>query len=146
MTETTPQHNHQQQQMDIDTNMDMDMDIDIDSTPPTPNNTTATTAVTSPATSSAETSPAIHPMHAPKASSNGQKDGGAEKKGLTPLERQRLLLKQKLAAQQPAGFSSPTDNMMTPISRKLADTKKKNLCHSKSYLSLDTLWTCWGSG
>ena len=45
--------------------------------------------------------------------------------GMTTLEKQRQLLAAKLASQQPVEHSSPTDQMMTPVSKKLADHKKK---------------------
>lgn len=44
---------------------------------------------------------------------------------LSTLEKQRQLLAAKLASQQPVEFTSPTDQMMTPVSKKLADHKKK---------------------
>ncbi|KAI5790187.1 hypothetical protein EDC01DRAFT_630886 [Geopyxis carbonaria] len=45
--------------------------------------------------------------------------------GLTPLEIQRQLLQQKLAEKSDDRFTSPTDQMMTPCSKKLQDHKKK---------------------
>ena len=44
---------------------------------------------------------------------------------VTTLEMQRQLLQQKLAEKAGSEYTSPTDQMMTPCSKKLQDHKKK---------------------
>ncbi|KAF8539238.1 hypothetical protein BDD12DRAFT_882737 [Trichophaea hybrida] len=69
--------------------------------------------------SSTEASPAIQELHQQQ-----------QKNSMSALEMQRQLLAQKLA-QQPVGFVSPTDEMMTPCSKKLQDHKKKAFTKAK---------------
>ncbi|TGZ81101.1 hypothetical protein EX30DRAFT_371782 [Ascodesmis nigricans] len=53
------------------------------------------------------------------------------RQGNADLERQRQLLHQKLAERANGNFTSPTDQMMTPVSKKLSDHKKKAFGKSK---------------
>lgn len=69
--------------------------------------------------SSAEPSPAIQALH-------------QAQNALAPrtLEMQRQLLQQKLAEQKNVPFTSPTDDMMTPCSKKLQNVKSKSFAKS----------------
>ncbi|KAA8901725.1 hypothetical protein FN846DRAFT_956844 [Sphaerosporella brunnea] len=82
-----------------------------------------------------ESSPAVQEleMNASEPSSSSSNISGSGSSGsgsMSTLEKQRQLLQQKLA-QPPIEFSSPTDQMMTPVSRKLADQKKKVFSRAK---------------
>jgi len=65
---------------------------------------------------------------------------------LSTLEKQRQLLAAKLASQQPVEFTSPTDQMMTPVSKKLADHKKKAYTKAKPNSLASRLRSLGGGG
>ncbi|KAH8148154.1 uncharacterized protein LAJ45_07918 [Morchella importuna] len=73
--------------------------------------------------SSAEPSPAIQALHQAQ-----------NAPAPTTLEMQRQLLQQKLAEQKNAPFTSPTDDMMTPCSKKLQNVKSKSFAKGKPKL------------